>query len=87
MAARRRQDPGRDSHPRYRGARQDGGAAGGREPWDICYRFHFFVLSAFDFENQARLCAAGQGRGHMVRSEEVVMKDTVAQLRKTIESR
>lgn len=55
--------------------------------WDIWYRFRFFILTAFDFETQEPLFAAGQGRDNLVSNEEVVMKDTFDQFRRAISSR
>lgn len=55
--------------------------------WDIWYRFRMFVLAAFDYETQEPLFIAGQGRDNMVSNEEVVIRDTLDQFRKAINSR
>jgi serine protease Do len=55
--------------------------------WDMWYRFRLFVVSAYDFETQEPLFAAGQGRDNMVSDEEIVIKETFAQFRKALESR
>ncbi len=55
--------------------------------WDIWYRFRMFVLAAFDYETQEPLFIAGQGRDNMVSNEEVVIRDTLEQFRKAINSR
>lgn len=52
--------------------------------WDIWYRFKYFVISIYDFDTQDLLFRAGQGYDNMVSSEEVVIKDTMAQVRKTL---
>ena len=54
--------------------------------WDIWYRFRLFVLSAFDYDTQEPLFAAGQGRDNLVSNEDVVIKDTAAQFLKGLES-
>lgn len=55
--------------------------------WDLWYRFRFFALAAYDHETQEPLFVAGQGRDNLVSNEDVVIKDTVAQFRKAIDSR
>lgn len=50
---------------------------------DLWYRFKFFLLSAFDFDSQEALFTVGQSRDDSASNEEVVMKDTFEQLRKT----
>ncbi len=52
--------------------------------WDIWYRFRYFVISVYDFDTQDLLFRAGQGRDNMVSNEDVVIKDTMAQVRKTL---
>jgi serine protease Do len=52
--------------------------------WDVWYRFRFFVISIYDFDTQDLLFQAGQGRDNMVSNENVVIKDTMAQVRKTL---
>lgn len=52
--------------------------------WDLWYRFRFFVISIYDFDTQDLLFKAGQGRDNMVSNENVVIKDTMAQVRKTL---
>ncbi len=52
--------------------------------WDVWYRFRFFVISIYDFDSQDLLFRAGQGGDNMISNEEVVIKDTMAQVRKTL---
>jgi hypothetical protein len=52
--------------------------------WDLWYRFRFFVISIYDFDTQDLLFRAGQGRDNMVSNESVVIKDTMAQVRRTL---
>lgn len=52
--------------------------------WDIWYRFKFFVISVYDFDSQDLLFRAGQGHDNLVSNEEVVIKDTLEQVRKTL---
>jgi hypothetical protein len=55
--------------------------------WDIWYRFQYFVLAAFDHETQEPLFAAGQGRDNMISTEEIVIRDTLEQFKKALQSR
>jgi len=52
--------------------------------WDMWFRFRFFVISIYDFDTQDLLFRAGQGYDNMVSNENVVIKDTMAQVRKTL---
>lgn len=52
--------------------------------WDMWWRFRYFVLSAYDYENQEPLFAVGQGRDNMVSNEEVVINDTLTQFKKAL---
>jgi hypothetical protein len=52
--------------------------------WDMWYRFHYFVISLYDFDSHEPLLAAGQGRDNMVSTEEVVIKDTFTEIRKAL---
>jgi serine protease Do len=52
--------------------------------WDIWYRFRFFVISIYDFDTQDLLFRAGQGHDNMISNEGVVIQDTMAQIRKTL---
>jgi serine protease Do len=55
--------------------------------WDVWYRFRLFVLSAYDFDTQETLFAAGQTHDNMVSNEDVVIRETLEQFRKAIASR
>ena len=52
--------------------------------WDIWYRFKFFVISVYDFDTQDLLFRAGQGRDNMISNEDVVIKDTMDHVRRTL---
>jgi S1-C subfamily serine protease len=54
--------------------------------WDIWFRFRRFVLTAYDFDSQEPLFAAGQGRDNMISNEDVVIRDTLAQFKKALDS-
>ncbi|MBV8037587.1 S1C family serine protease [Roseateles sp.] len=55
--------------------------------WDLWYRFRMFLLAAFDHETQEPLFIAGQGRDNLVSNEDVVIRDTLQQFRKEVNSR
>ncbi|WP_077037643.1 S1C family serine protease [Pelomonas sp. KK5] len=55
--------------------------------WDIWYRFQLFMLLAFDYETQEPLFVAGQARDNMISNEEIVIKDSLAQFQKAVQSR
>lgn len=52
--------------------------------WDIWYRFRYFVISVYDFDTQNLLFLAGQGRDNLVSNEDVVIKDTMAQVKASL---
>ncbi|MEM1222504.1 MAG: serine protease [Verrucomicrobiota bacterium] len=52
--------------------------------WDMWYRFNVFLVSAFDFETQERIFTAGQVGDNVISSEEVVINDTLAQIREAL---
>ena len=52
--------------------------------WDVWYRFKLFVIRVYDFDSHDLLFVAGQGRDNMVSNEEVVIKDTFAEIRKAL---
>ncbi|MHB8881177.1 MAG: S1 family peptidase [Thermodesulfovibrionales bacterium] len=52
--------------------------------WDMWWRFRFFVITIYDFDTQDLLFRTGQGRDNLVSNESVVIKDTMAQVRKTL---
>lgn len=52
--------------------------------WDMWYRFRFFVISIYDFDTQDLLFRAGQGRDNLVSNEDVVIKDTMAKVRTSL---
>ncbi len=52
--------------------------------WDMWYRFRYFVISLYDFDSHEPLLAAGQGRDNLVSTEDVVIKDTFAEIRKAL---
>jgi len=58
-----------------------------RSHWDVWFRFTAFVVTAYDFDTQEPLFAAGQGHDNMVSNEDVVIKDTFAQFRKALATR
>lgn len=55
--------------------------------WDVWYRFRVFTLTAFDHESQEPLFVAGQMRDNVISNEDIVIRDTMEQFRKMIESR
>ncbi len=55
-----------------------------RSIWDMWYRFKLFVVRVYDLDSQQLLFAAGQGRDNMISSEDVVIKDTFAEIRKAL---
>ncbi len=52
--------------------------------WDIWPRFKLFAIRFFDFDSHDFLFAAGQGRDNLLSNENKVIKDTFAQIRKTL---
>lgn len=52
--------------------------------WDIWYRFRVFVVRVWDYDSQELLFAAGQGHDNLVSNEDVVIKDTFAEVRKML---
>lgn len=50
--------------------------------WDMWYRFRQFIVTVWDFDTHEVLFAAGQGRDDIRSNEDVVIKDTFAQIRK-----
>ena len=52
--------------------------------WDVWYRFRYFVVRVFDFDSRDLLLTAGQGRDNLISNEEVVIKDTFAEVRKAL---
>lgn len=52
--------------------------------WDIWFRFRFFVVSVYDFDTQDLLFRAGQGRDNLVSTEDIVIRDTMAQVRASL---
>lgn len=50
--------------------------------WDVWYRFDYFVVYLYDFETRELLMAAGQGRDNLVSTEDVVIRDTFAEVRR-----
>ncbi len=53
--------------------------------WDLWYRFRYFVVRVYDFDTQDLLLVAGQDRDNMISDEDVVIRDTFAQVRKILE--
>jgi S1-C subfamily serine protease len=49
--------------------------------WDMWYRFNIFIISAFDFETGERIFSAGQVGDNLISNEEVVIKDTLLEVR------
>ena len=47
-------------------------------------RNRYFAIGFWDFDSQDRLFIAGQGRDNLVSNEDVVIKDTFAQIRKAL---
>ena len=52
--------------------------------WDVWYRFQYFVLSFYDFDSTDLLFRAGQVGDNVISNEEVVIKDTFAEVRKVL---
>lgn len=52
--------------------------------WDVWYRFTFFVIRVYDFDSHDLLFAAGQTRDNLISTEDVVIKDTFAEVRKML---
>ena len=52
--------------------------------WDVWYRFTFFVVRVYDFDSHDLLFAAGQTRDNLISTEDVVIKDTFAEVRKML---
>ncbi len=52
--------------------------------WDMWYRFKVFVVSAYDYETQEPLFAAGQGRDVLTSNEDVVIRETFEQVRRVV---
>jgi S1-C subfamily serine protease len=52
--------------------------------WDIWFRFRYFVVSVYDFDTQELLFRAGQVRDNMASNEDVVIKDTMLQVRRAL---
>jgi S1-C subfamily serine protease len=52
--------------------------------WDMWYRFRLFVVRVFDFDSGELLLAAGQDRDNIISNEDVVIRDTFAQVRKAL---
>ena len=55
-----------------------------RSRWDVWYRFTLFVIVLYDFDSHQPLLAAGQGRDNMVSTEDVVIRDTFAEIRRAL---
>lgn len=49
--------------------------------WDGWYRFGAFLISAFDFDSGERIFTAGQLGDNLISNEEVVIKDTLNEVR------
>ena len=49
--------------------------------WEFWYRFDLFLISAFDFETEERMFVAGQVGDNRVSNEEVVISDTLDEVR------
>jgi len=54
--------------------------------WDVWYRFRVFALAVYDFDTGEELFVAGQRRDNMVSTEDMVIKDTLAQFKNTLQS-
>ncbi|SPF33064.1 conserved exported hypothetical protein [Syntrophobacter sp. SbD1] len=52
--------------------------------WDMWFRFRYFAITIYDFDSQDQLLIAGQRRYNPMSSEEIVIRDTFAQIRKTL---
>jgi hypothetical protein len=52
--------------------------------WDVWYRFHYFVLSFYDFDSTDLLFRAGQIGDNIISNEDVVIKDTFTDVRKVL---
>jgi hypothetical protein len=52
--------------------------------WDVWYRFTYFVIYLYDFDSEQPLLAAGQGRDNMVSTEDIVVRDTFAEIRRAL---
>jgi len=52
--------------------------------WDGWYRFRLFVVYLYDFDSHQPLLAAGQGRDNLISNEEVVIKDTFAEIKRAL---
>lgn len=50
--------------------------------WDIWHRFKYFIVYLYDFESRDLVMAAGQGRDNLISTEDVVIRDTFAEVRK-----
>jgi len=55
-----------------------------RSVWDVWYRFQFFVVRVYDLDSHQALFAAGQGRDNLISNEDVVIRDTFAEVRKAL---
>ncbi len=56
--------------------------------WDFGYRFRAFLVTAFDFDTQEPLFAAGQGRSGLIgNAEDDVIEKTLEQFKKAISAR
>jgi hypothetical protein len=52
--------------------------------WDVWYRFTYFVIYLYDFDSHEPLLAAGQGRDNLVSNEEIVVRDTFAEIARAL---
>jgi len=55
-----------------------------RSRWDVWYRFTLFVIYLYDFDSHEPLLAAGQGRDNMVSTEDIVIRDTFAEIQRAL---
>jgi len=55
-----------------------------RSIWDVWFRFRLFVVRVYDLDTRQLLIVAGQGRDNMISNEDVVIRDTFAQVRQAL---
>jgi hypothetical protein len=53
--------------------------------WDVWYRFTYFVIYLYDFDSHQPLLAAGQGSDNMVSTEDIVVRDTFAEIARALD--
>lgn len=52
--------------------------------FDVWYRFRLFIIRVYDLDTHELLFAAGQGRDNLVSNEDVVIRDTLDEVRKEL---